>query len=38
MDDLYFVLSTLTDNVSDTESKTSKLFYKHTNNVIAKKI
>ena len=36
-DDLYFVLSTLTDNVSDTESKTSKLFYKHTNNVIAKK-
>lgn len=35
--DLYFVLSTLTDNVSDTESKTSKLFYKHTNNVITKK-
>ena len=37
-EDLYFVLSTITDNVSDSESKTSKLFYKHTNNSISKKI
>ena len=36
-EDLYFVLSTITDNVSDSESKTSKLFYKHTNNSITKK-
>lgn len=36
-EDLYFVLSTLTDNISDTESKTSKIFYSHTNNTIEKK-
>ena len=36
-DNLYFVLRTLTDNISDSESKTSKLFYRHTNNSIPKK-
>ena len=36
-EDLYFILSTLTDNVSDFESKTSKLFYRHTNNTIEQK-
>jgi hypothetical protein len=36
-DNLYFVLSRITDNVSDSESKISKLFYSHTNNIIAKK-
>jgi len=36
-DDLYLVLLSITDNISDTESKTSKLFYKHTNKTILKK-
>jgi hypothetical protein len=36
-DDLYFVLTTLTDNVSVSESKTSKIFYSHTDKTIQKK-
>lgn len=36
-EDLYFVLNTITDNISDSESKTSKIFYSHTNNTISQK-
>lgn len=36
-EDLYFVLNTITDNISDSESTTSKIFYSHTNNTISQK-
>jgi hypothetical protein len=36
-DDLYFVLKTMVDNISDSESKTSKIFYHHTTDTIEQK-